>query len=599
MRGQTEGTNEYPHEHRFLEWAKEIRANHKLSKEELSLEYGKLADEYEAVLTKLHLKGHPWGTISPAEILETESRLFAGISHEFRTPLTLLITALEDMYSTCGSDGPKRKLSMMLRNAQRLFFIIKQVLALSEIEKNALKIKTDLHDLISFLKGIMASFELWAQQNEVELVFETEKPNIILYLDPGKMAEAMCNLLMNALRYTPAGGRIKVSVSQPSPEAVVISVRDTGPGIPRDRLESIFDRYYHLRKPYEPQKKGFGVGLFLVREYIVLHGGTIRVNSVEAEGTEFVIRLPVEKDYLKPVETGGPPVPAGKETVGGDIAAHHTFMQQLEREEAHQMSEELIDIETGCQGREIVLVVEDNRDMLALIIALLKKYYSVVAAENGREGINIAKKMIPDIIISDIIMPEVDGIELCRVLKKDIDTSHIPIILLTARAGEKDVIWGLEAGADDYITKPFHVEVMLTRVKNLLDLRRRLQEKIERRMRLQPEEISLSELEKRFLDKIQTLIEENLSDPDFGVDRLAAALDNSRPTLYRKIMALTGQPPNKFIQAYRLKRSVDLLKSHYGNITEVAFKVGFSSSAYFSKCFKDTFQRSPSDFQPF
>jgi CheY-like chemotaxis protein len=246
-----------------------------------------------------------------------------------------------------------------------------------------------------------------------------------------------------------------------------------------------------------------------------------------------------------------------------------------------------------------VLLVEDNVDMRTFISILLEKYYIVVAVENGREGIDTAKKMIPDIIVSDIIMPGIDGIRLCRELKNNFNTSHIPIILLTARAAESEIILGLEAGADDYIIKPFSIEVLLARIKNLVNLRRQLHEKLERRMRFQPEEISLSQLETLFLDKIESLIEENLSDPGFGVDQLATGLDISRPTLYRKILAVTGQTPQKFIQSYRLKRSFELLKSQNGNVTEVAYKVGFSSSAYFTKCFKETFHRLPSDFQPF
>jgi DNA-binding response OmpR family regulator len=275
-------------------------------------------------------------------------------------------------------------------------------------------------------------------------------------------------------------------------------------------------------------------------------------------------------------------------------------LEKEEQEKDRKQNRSLPAVEKDEQNQDVVLVVEDSKDMRNFIKTMLTEAgFMVVEADDGRQGIDVAKKIVPDIIISDIIMPNVDGIELCRVLKKNIDTSHIPIILLTARAAEKDVIRGMEAYADDYIIKPFNIEVLLARIKNLIKLRRQLQEKLERRMRLQPEEISLSELEKRFLDKIQELIEDNLSDPDFGADQLAAALDISRPTLYRKIMALTGFPPNKFIQAYRLKRSVDLLNTHCGNITEVAYKVGFSNSAYFTKCFKEAFSRLPSDFKPF
>lgn len=528
---------------------------------------------------------------------EMVSHLFPGLSHEFRTPLTLLITGLEQMHADCDCAEQKRKLAMMLRNAQRLFYNFKRMMGVSEIDGKKLQLNTGLYNIIPFLKGIMASFELLAEENKVQLILNAEKEDFFLYLDLEKMSEVMCNLLMNALRYTPAGGQITVSIYRSSPDAVVISVRDMGPGIPRDQLESIFAPYYSLGKSFEHQKKGFGIGLYLVREYLRLHGGEIHVNNSEAKGVEFVIRLPIAKEYFIPGEIVGPPGSVVRETAGNEIAARHAFMLQLEREEALRPPDELTGIETGAQEREIVLVVEDNLDMRRFIAILLREYYTVVEAENGREGISMAKKMIPDIIVSDIIMPEVDGIRLCRELKHDFNTSHIPVILLTARFEKKDIIRGLEAGADDYIIKPFHAEALLARIKNLIGLRRQLQEKIERRLRLQPEAISVSKFENLFLDKIQRLIEKDLSDPNFGVDQLAVALDMSRPTLYRKMLALTGHSPNKFIQAYRLKRSVNLLKSHYGNITEVAYKVGFSSSAYFTKCFKETFHQLPSDFQ--
>jgi signal transduction histidine kinase len=484
----------------------------------------------------------------------------------------------------------------MLRNAQRLLFLIEQVLALSKIETSELKLKASWQNIIPFLKGVMASFNLLAEQNEVDLIFDTEKRNITLYFDPEKIAEVMCNLIMNALKYTPAGGQVRVSVGYYSPDLVEISVHDTGSGIPGRQLPHIFDRFYLLNKPYEHHKKGAGIGLYLVKEYIRLHRGTIHVNSGESEGTQFVIRLPRGKEHLKHDEILELPVSDSPVKDGKEISSNYAFMLQLERDAVHQPAGNIFDIERESQDREIVLVVEDNPDMRRLMTTLLEKYFTVVETENGKEGIAAAKNIIPDIIISDIIMPEVDGVQLCQELKNDINTSHIPIILLTARATEKDIIRGLEAGADDYITKPFHIQVLLTRVKNIISLRRQLQQKIERRMLLQPEEFTLSELENLFLDKLQELIEDNLSNPQFGVDELAEILDISRPTLYRKVFALTGQSPKKFIQSYRLKRSFELLTSNYGNVTEVAYRVGFSSSAYFTKCFKETFHRLPSDF---
>jgi len=596
MVGKAKETRVHAHQCRFLARAKEILDNPSLNKDELLKEYAKIVEAYEELLEKFHQQDQVSLHPSPVEILERKSHLLSGLSHEFRTPLTLIINPLEQMLSTCRSPEQKKKLEMMLRNAQRLLFLINQVLALSKIERKELRLKASVQNLISFLKGIMASFELLAEQNEVDFIFDSEKKTITLYFDPEKIAEVMCNLIMNALRYSPAGGQVKVSVCHYPPDSVEISVSDTGPGIPSQQLPHIFDRFYLLNKPFEHNKKGFGIGLYLVKEYINLHHGTIHVNSREGEGTEFIIHLPGGKEHLEPDEIEAHPVPDSTEKYGTEISSNYAFMLQLERDADHQPGINIFDIERESQDREIVLVVEDNSDMRRLMTTLLEKHFTVMEAEDGKEGIAAAKNIIPDIIISDIIMPEVDGVRLCQELKNDINTSHIPIILLTARATEKDIIRGLEAGADDYITKPFHIQVLLTRVKNLISLRRQLQQKIERRMLMQPEEFTLSDLENLFLDKLQELIEENLSNPQFGVDELAEILDISRPTLYRKVFALTGQSPKKFIQSYRLKRSFELLTANYGNVTEVAFKVGFSSSAYFTKCFKETFNRLPSDF---
>lgn len=596
MAGKTKGTGVHEHQNRFLDRAKQILDNPSLKKDELLKEYAKIIEEYEALLKKLHQQDQVSLQPSPGDILESKSHLLSGLSYEFRTPLALIITPLEQMLSTCRSQEQKKKLEMMLRNAQRLLFLINQVLALSKIEGKELKLQASAQNLISFLKGIMASFELMTEQNEVDFIFDSEKKSITLYFDPEKIAEVMCNLIMNALRYTPAGGQVKVSVCLSSPDSVEVSVRDTGPGIPNRQLPQIFDRFYLLNKPFEHNKKNFGIGLYMVKEYINLHHGTIHVNSREGEGTEFIIHLPRGKGHLEPDEIDVDPVPDSTVKYSTEISTNYALALQLEKDEFHQQTGKILDHEAFDQECDIVLVVEDSSDMRRLMTTLLEKHFIVVEAEDGKEGIAAAKKIIPDIIISDIIMPEVDGVQLCRELKNDINTSHIPIILLTARATEKDIIRGLEAGADDYITKPFHIQVLLTRVKNLISLRRQLQLKIERRMLMQPEEFTLSELENLFLDKLQELIEENLSNPQFGVDELAEILDISRPTLYRKVFALTGQSPKKFIQSYRLKRSFELLTANYGNVTEVAYKVGFSSSAYFTKCFKETFNRLPSDF---
>jgi signal transduction histidine kinase/DNA-binding response OmpR family regulator len=597
---------------RVLARAKEIANNQSLSKNELLKEYTTLAQEYEALLKR---SGKPTGTGSqppvetdtrpdqPEEIAAMKNRLLSHITHEFLTPLNLIITPLEQMLTKSRSQEQKKTFSLMHRNSQRLLLIISQILELLKLESMKLKLKASCQNLIPFLKGIAASFELLAEQKEVALIFHADKKNISLYFEPDKIAEVMCNLFMNSLKYTPPGGQIRVSVSQLPANSVEISVHNTGPEITLDQTTRIFDRFYQLSERLEHFIKGLGIGLFLAREYIKLHHGTIQVNSAPGKGTEFVIRLPLGKAHLKSDEIQEPPVSTPAKDTGSKISERYAYMVQLEREEQEKNQPDSGSFppdEKEIQDRDIVLLVEDNRDMRSFIKTLLtEEGFMVVETTNGRQGIDRAKEIIPDIIISDIMMPDVDGYQLCRELKQDIKTSHVPIILLSVKYTETEITRGLETGADDYITKPFNMEILLTRVKNLINLRRQLQQRIQWETVMHSSELGLSSLDNTLLKKIQKTIDKNLSDPDFGLEELADALYMSRSSLNRKVKTLTGQSPNKFIQSYRLKRSLDLLKANAGNVTEVAFQVGFSSSAYFTKCFKEKFKRLPSEFHTF
>jgi DNA-binding response OmpR family regulator len=376
---------------------------------------------------------------------------------------------------------------------------------------------------------------------------------------------------------------------------VKISVSDTGPGIPGEKLAGIFDRFYQAESTYEHYHKGFGIGLAIAKELVELHHGTINVHSTEGQGTEFVIELPLGDQHLKPDEildlTGGSVTPSGTSKIPS------LDMVKVEKEEDEP--EEEMEQETTLEkaAKDIILVVEDSVDMRNYIRSSLEPLYQVVEAMDGRDGIEKASQIIPDLIISDIMMPEIDGYELCRVLKNNRDTSHIPIILLTAKAAEENIIEGLETGADDYITKPFNTKILCARIKNLIDLRRHFQETIYREMTLKPVQKSISQMDKEFVKDLQEVINKNISDPEFNVEELCKKLYMGRTTLYRKILALTGEPPTEFIRSYRLKRGADLLKRGKGSVLEVAFEVGFSSANYFSKCFKKKFHQLPSNFQ--
>ncbi len=553
------------------------------------------------------------------EMDQVKSRFFANISHEFRTPLTLIMGPLEEMESESREKEQKERINLMLRNSRQLLTLINQLLDLSRIDSGKVKLLASPQDIVPFLKGILSSFQILAQHNQLGLEFQSEEDKVSLYFDYQKMEEVITNLLINAVKFTPTGGKITVSVkvgreqtgtAALGSEFVEISVQDTGMGIPIEQLPHIFDRFYQVQGPYprDHAHKGTGIGLALVKELINLHHGNIDVSSIEDKGTTFTIRLPMGTAHLRPEEMTAHSTICVDDSLRKKIIDISTDLPReeekvetdVEPRESEKPGGAVKEPEpgNGQEEKNVILLVEDHEAVRQYIKRSLEPTYTVVEAKDGIEGIEKAKEIIPDIIVSDIMMPQKDGYELCRELKNDIKTSHIPIILLTAKASEESVIQGLETGADDYITKPFNTKMLLSRIKNLIDLRRQLQLKIQREKMLLPAEIPVSSLDDQFLKKFQDIIGENLDNHEFTIDELCERLEMGRSTLFPKIKALTGLTPNQFIQSYRLERAAQILrKDKSRSITEISADVGFDSPAYFTKCFKDKFHQSPSTYQ--
>jgi signal transduction histidine kinase/DNA-binding NarL/FixJ family response regulator len=546
------------------------------------------------------------------EMSEIKSRFFANISHEFRTPLTLIMGPLEQILSDYrGKDsGLEKKIKLMLRNSQRLFTLINRLLELSKLDSGQMFLKTASQNIVPFLKGIVASFQLLARQYGLDLNVHADDDDITLYFDPEKVEDMLCNLLINAIKFTPGGGSIDVWVKQALegdehfPRGYLeISVCDTGPGIPRDQLDHIFDRFYHTDATDGRYGKGTGIGLALTRELVNLHHGCIDVRGREGEqsGTEFIIRLPLGSEHLEPREILPlEHIPPERRKPFEISCEHWLEKKSIEPGDtgAGEPARPVEDVGGGAPGAEknIVLIIDDNDDVREYIRGALESLYTVAEAKDGQEGVRKAQAIIPDLIISDVMMPNVDGFELCETIKKDIRTSHIPVVLLTAKASETCIIQGLETGADDYVTKPFNTKILLARIKNLIELRRHFQLTLYREMNQLPVKMSISRMDEEFIKDLREVIETNLSDPDFNVEQLARKLYMSRATVYRKINALSGESPNEFIQSYRLKRGRELLKKNCGTVLEVALEVGFSSASYFTKCFRKRFKQLPSDF---
>lgn len=538
------------------------------------------------------------------EMDNVKSRFFANISHEFRTPLTLIQGPLEQMYSESGDRDKRKRISSMLRSSRRLLNLINQLLDLSRLDSGKEKLLAANLDIVSFLKGVTAAFETMAEQKKLNLTFFSEEDEIALYFDSQKMERVMSNLLINAVKFTPPHGNVTVSIykrlqeQEPAGEPhnfVYISVKDSGAGIPLDQIDSIFDRFFQVERTEAAIRQGTGIGLALVKEYVELHHGNIDLHTLEGKGTEFVLRFPTGHDHLEPGEITGSPtiVPVSALTIS-EVEADFDWDVNHEDTGANGTRDEAG--EQGTGEKPVILVVEDNTEMRRYICDPLQAEYSVVEAVDGNDGIKRANDIIPDLIVSDIMMPGTDGYQLCRGLKKDIRTSHIPIILLTAKASEESIVQGLETGADDYITKPFNTQILLTRIKNLIDMRRQLQLKIQKQMLLQPDEITVSSMDREFIDDLKAAIDANISDSDFRVEALSDKMFMVRTTLYRKINALTGQSPQIFLRSYRLQKAAQYLKQQAGTVSQVASRVGFDNFSYFSKCFKEEFKMEPSLF---
>lgn len=516
------------------------------------------------------------------DIDRLKSRFFNNISHEFRTPLTLILGPLDKLRK--GVDNTLRPtIDSIDRNGKRLLKLINQLLELSKIEAGKTSLKTSFMDVVPLLKGWVLSFQSMAEMKDVDLSIQTEKESYFLYIDKSKMEEVLINLLSNALKYTPSGGSVMVSLHQVHKDgnkALSIKVSDTGKGIAKEEQPYIFDRFYQAANADADNVVGTGIGLSLIKELVDLHKGSISVKSELGVGSTFEVQLPFGKEHLS------------EEEVQMIAVTTHSTLRDIPAGDSKSPEVVKMDFESG--ELPLLLLIEDNEDLRNYIKEVLRDRYDILEAKDGEVGIQQALEHIPDIIVSDLMMPKVDGLEVCKTLKEDVRTSHIPIILLTARSSKEDRIEGLKSLADDYLTKPFDNEELLVRIANLIQLRGKMQAYFGAENRILPKKVTLSSLDQLFMEKITVKLEEEISNPLFGVEELADTMALSRSQLYRKIKAITGLTPNEYIRVFRLHRAMDMLKQQGGTVTEISLAVGFQNPSYFSKCFQEQFNISPS-----
>ena len=519
------------------------------------------------------------------ELDHLKSRLYTNITHEFRTPLTVIMGMAEQLSeNTADLPTPYQEkitngLHLIQRNGQSLLRLINELLDLSKLDAGKLKLKMIQGDIVAYLQYLTESFYSMAEDKGIRLTFYSEEESLLMDYDEGKIQQIVYNLLSNAIKFTPSRGKVIFHIlikKQQGRERLQMKIKDTGAGISPEELGHIFDRFYQADGSSTRKGEGTGIGLALTKELVELMKGEIKVESTPDKGSTFTIHLPISQDA--PLQPG---LSSGQTNASPSfslLGAFDTLIQST--------------ISNKKLNAPILLIIEDNPDVTLYIQNLLEEDYTIHTAENGQIGIDRAIELVPDIIISDVMMPEKDGYEVCYTLKQDERTSHIPIILLTARAGQEDRIDGLHHGADAYLTKPFQKQELLVRLKKLVELRRKLQ------ARLTDQATDLkTDPESLFLEKLREIVQTHLDHSDFGVPQLAENLLMSQMQVYRKLKALTGQTPSQFIRNIRLQKGKELLQTTNLTISEIAYKVGYADPNYFSRTFHSEFKVSPRDFR--
>lgn len=503
---------------------------------------------------------------------------FTNVSHDFRTPLTLVADPVEQLLEDKALTPRQQSLLKVVhKNVHILLRLVNQILDFRKYENDKLELVRANMNLRVQLQEWSHSFQTLALKKHIHFVLEVndDRADYLMAVDAEKMERVYFNLLSNAFKFTPENGTITVTLSTLTKEEggryARLVVADTGSGISVQHIRHIFDRFYQI----DVNHAGSGIGLALAKAFVELHGGEITADSVEGKGTVFTVDIPMTV----------------VEEPSADLVQEPRITQQT-------VVEELEDMETEEQipdeNKECILIIDDNADVRDYVKSLLKEEYTVIEAPDGRAGLKKAMKYVPDAIICDVMMPVMDGLECCRKLKTELQTSHIPVMLLTACSLDEQRIQGFECGADSYISKPFNSKLLLVRLRNLMDNHKRLKQFFGDKTTLSKE--SVSEVDKGFVDRFRELIEENLADSELSVEDLGSKMGLSRVQLYRKIKALTNYSPNELVRIARLKKAASLLASSEKTISEITYEVGFTSPSYFTKCYKDYFGESPTDF---
>ncbi|HPF50063.1 MAG TPA: ATP-binding protein [Draconibacterium sp.] len=523
--------------------------------------------------SNLYTKMEHLETQRQKELNDAKTRLYTNITHEFRTPLTVIL-GLADSVKAGQQNHIEAKMDTIIKNGKSLLQLVDQMLDLSKLESGKMTVSKIHTNIIPFLKYVFQLQEFYAEEKRIHFSFFSESQSYKLDFDPEKTAAIISNLLNNSIKFTSEGGSITLKVYAVS-NYLHIEIRDNGIGIPAEKMEKIFDRFYQEDGENTRKNGGAGVGLALTRELVNLMKGTISVKSVPGVETVFVVRLPVTHQIQTEL----------KEVTKG-----------LNFDDEKILQSKLDTSKVQSSNHQQLLIVEDNADVVAYLKACYQNNFRIIIAEDGMTGYQMALEYIPDIIISDVMMPGMDGFELCKKLKDDFRTSHIPIILLTAKADIPSRIEGLEQGADAYVVKPFNQQELLVRMQKLLELRRNLFKRYSNGNGSGFSSDPVILKEDKFFERLNESINRNLSDENYDIHQLCEDMAMSKSQLYRKFRALTNDSAARYIRRQRMKRAKELLQTTDMNITEVGYEVGMKSLSTFSQLFKDEFGESPREF---
>jgi DNA-binding response OmpR family regulator/nitrogen-specific signal transduction histidine kinase len=525
------------------------------------------------------------------KIKEAKLQFFINISHEIRTPLTIIVCSIERLIRNLTLNTEQEKDAVNVeKNVNQMLSLTNELLEIQKMEIGNYQINVRNNDIVEFIKNLVFAIEPLANRQKIELTFSSFKPSYFIWHDSNALEKAVINLISNAIKYTKNSGKVDVSINPSiNNEYLEISVIDNGIGIKNEILSKIFDRFYHLSVNTDSYQNGFGIGLSLTKNLIELHKGLISVKSEPEKGSNFTISLPMNEDTYSSEEK------ADKVIWKSD---NLTMLRNINKGAIPLQEIDLLNkkIDELDAEKTTVLYIDDNIELLKIISNYLLETYNVVVAPNGKIGIEMANQYQPDIIISDIIMPEVDGFELCHNLKNNLNTSHIPIILLTARGDSESHFKGLEIGADYYFPKPFNINLLGLTIKNLIDSREKLRALFKNNTYKIPQEITTNSRDAEFLEKLIKYVDEHIGETELNMHYLAQTLAMSRSTFFRKIKAITGTTGKEFVDSIRLKKAAELLIHSEMNISEVAYTIGHSNPQYFSKWFKAFYKVSPSEY---